>query len=150
MKKGLLVGLLMVGWVVGQTTTDVMVAVKNAVTPSSVALTISASQGDGGTCVITKLNGGQITFSYTCNSSDGKTTMRSGVIQSSGTVVSSNVIAFGDILCVLVLNPTASVVTLGSVGPAASKGIAWSCSTNIGIGGQTPIVNGGVSWLGGV
>src|ERR1035437_7763844 len=130
MKKILLVGLLVVGWAAGQTTTDVMVTVKNAVTPSSIALTISASQGDGGTCVITKLNGGQITFSFTCNSSDSKTTLRSGVIQSSGTVVSTNTIVFGDVGCILVLNPTTVAVTLGSVGPAASKGIAWSCTTN--------------------
>lgn len=146
MKKGLLVGLLMVGWAVGQTTTDVMVAVRNTVTQSSAALSINASQGDGGTCTITKLTGGQINFSYSCSSIDNKTTLRSGVIQSNGTVASSSVIVFGDILCMLVINPTAVAVTMGSIGPAASKGIAWSCSTNITSGGNTAIVNGGIVW----
>lgn len=130
---------------VAQTVQDAHAAVKSAVLTSTPAVTITATQGDGGSCVLTKLQGGQINLGVTCSSTDGKTVKRT-TITSQSTAAKFTDILFGDVFCLLVTNPTAAAVTMGSVGPAPPKGIAWSCTTGITDGGSTALVAGAVSW----
>src|SRR5512143_1441081 len=113
MRTALLLSLLLLPALHSQTVNDALTATKNALTNSTVAVTVTASQGDGGSCTITKVAGGQINFSYLCASADGKTTLRSGAVQSNAAAASSQGMLFGDVLCLLVLNPTSAPVTMG-------------------------------------
>ncbi len=129
-----------------QTVTEAMAADKLALTNSTNVTTITASQGDGGSCSITKISGGQIIFTWSCASADGKQTLRPGPIQSLSTTASSVGMLFGDILCLIGINPTSTAVSMGSIGSVPAKGIGWTCTTSITGGGSTVPTGGTVIW----
>jgi len=121
-----------------------------ALTDNTVALTVTASQGDGSSCTLSKLKGGSIAVSLACQSADGKISVKSGALRAAGSAVQTTPFGFGDVLCLLGINPTGSPVTMGSLGSIPASGVAWSCSTNIrangAVTGQTVPVNGSVVW----
>jgi len=129
-----------------QSVTDMSNSVALASTDSIVAVTITASQGDGGSCTITKLKSGTIAWTYSCADATAKTTARSAVIRSNATAPVVMPLGQGDVLCLIAMNPTAAPVTLGSLGSVPAKGIGWSCTTNITGGGQTAPSNGSITW----
>lgn len=131
----------------GQNIADVANILTAARQGQSVALTITASQGDGTTCTIKKLSGGKINAVLSCTSGDATVTASAGIVRVGGATVQFFPFGFGDVICYIVLNPTTAAVTLGSYGPIPSNGLGWTCTTNIQPAGtQTPIVAGSVSW----
>ncbi len=150
MKHLLMIVFISVITLYGQTTADVIDIEFRAAAVSSIAISITAVQGDGVSCFLTKAAGGKITLSTSCSSADGKTTYNAGVIRSNGTTTSIVALGFGDVLCLLGVNPTASASAMGSLGNVPANGVAWSCSTNIRtagtITGQSAPVAGSVVW----
>jgi hypothetical protein len=145
--KLLILLLLSLGCLSAQSVTDVMNAVKLASASSSTLLTLTASQGDGGTLKITKNNGAAISATVSWSSADGKIAEQSAVLKASGTATLAKFLSFGDVACLLGVNPTVAAVTIGSVGSVPTNGIGWSCSTNItSTGMQTTPVSGTAVW----
>lgn len=150
MKKLLALSLLCLGLVYGQDVTSILGSQQLALTNSTVALTVTASQGDGTVCTLTKLATSTITAVMKCTSGDGKTTIGQQPLKATGTVTSM-LFGMGDVLCILVINPTSTATpVMGSMPAIPATSIGWSCSTNIrtngSITGQTALTNGSVSW----
>ncbi len=129
---------------------DVLNAKLSAAAASTNAVTVVASQGDGASCSIVKQANGKIAANVVCVASDGKTSLTSAVLRSNGTQTTPLLVDFGDICGLVVVNPTASVATVGSVGAVPANGIAWQFSTNVRVAGavtgQTPLVSGSIVW----
>lgn len=129
---------------------DVQNAKQAAFSTSTIALTVTASQGDGTVCTLNKVANGQIYAILACSSSDGKTALTSTNLRSNSTSTYGFTWGLGDVLCLIGVNPTATASTMGSLGPVPANGIAWSCSTNIRVGGavtgQTAPTSGSVTW----
>lgn len=126
-----------------QDITSVMNAVAIAKSTTSSILTVTAAQGDGTSCVLTKASHPTILATWVCTNGANKT---SETLASSGSAVNAITRESGDVGCIFLFNPTATAVTMGSIGPAPAGGMAWSCSTNITAGGQTAIQNGSATW----
>jgi hypothetical protein len=133
-----------------QTVADSLNTDALALTDNTVALTVTASSGDGSSCTLTKLKGGAIAVSLACQTADGKIAVKSGTLRATGPAVLTMPFGFADVLCFLAINPTAAPVTVGSLGSIPASGVGWSCSTNIrtsgSVTGQTVPVNGSVVW----
>jgi uncharacterized Zn-binding protein involved in type VI secretion len=133
-----------------QTVADVQNEIASSKTNNTVALTVTASQGDGTVCTLKKQSGSSIVASLSCVSGDGKTVLNSGTLRSTGATTQFLPFGFGDVLCLLGINSTATAATMGSLGTIPVNGLGWSCSTNIASGGvitgQTAPVNGSVVW----
>ena len=135
----------------GQTTVkDVMNTSAAAYTNSTVAVSVTATQGDGTACALHKVTNGQIFLSMSCTSADGKTTVSGAAFRSNSTAVQTFPWGLGDVLCLVAANPTATAATVGSLGAVPANAVAWSCSTNIRTGGaitgQTTPTSGSVTW----
>jgi len=133
-----------------QSVTDVQSLQAQALTASTVVLTVTASQGDGTVCTLTKSSGGSISAVLACKTPDGKTTFSGATLRSSSAASYGFSWGFSDVLCLIGVNPTTTAVPMGSLGTAPVNGIAWSCSTNIRsagtIIGQTAPTSGTVAW----
>ena len=134
-----------------QTVSDVQNEASLARTNNTVALTVTATQGDGSACKVVKQAGASIVATLSCTSGDGKTVINSGTLRAGASSTPQvSMLMLGDVLCLLAINPTPAAVTLGSLGTVPINGLAWSCSTNIEtagvVTGQTAPVNGSVVW----
>ncbi len=117
--------------------------------PPVQVLSITASQGDGTTCVANKSLGPVIYMSLVCLQTNG--TLKTAVLKVSGTVPSSAIFGLGNVTCLFLLNPTAAAIpALGSWTAIPANGVGWQCTTDIVMAGvatgQTPVVAGAVSW----
>jgi hypothetical protein len=112
-----------------------------------VVLTIVANQGDGTICTATKIFGSTINLSLTCTNPAGSA---SASLKATGSSVTSMQWGFGDVSCLLLVNPTAQPITQGSFAAIPPAAVGWQCSTNIRAGGvvsgQAPIVIGTGYW----
>ena len=134
------------GLLLGQNVADVAASITYARTSSTIVATITATLGDGTICQIIKLNLPKINARLQCTSADGKSVYGSAPLTSTSTATWVLPFGYGDVTCLLGVNPTASPVTMGGLGSIPSNGIGWSCTTNISGSGQTPLVNGSVTW----
>jgi hypothetical protein len=129
--------------------TDVLSMIDALRANQSTALTITASQGDGTTCIITKFAGTSPHISLKCIPGDGKSQLSQANL-SLGTAVQTMFWGYGDVACLLAINPTAAAVVVGTLGSVPASAIAWSCSTNVDVAGvpvsQTAIISGSVVW----
>jgi hypothetical protein len=131
--------------------TDVL-SLANVVTGSQVlAFSLTASQGDGTACAVAKITGAALTAILRCTPGDGRASMSAEVLKAgTATAVQSFTLAYGDTFCLLVMNPTAAAVTMGSLGSIPAVGLGWSCTTNIRtaglITGNTAPVTGSIAW----
>ena len=128
------------------TVIDVMNSIQLATGTVTNSLTITATSGDGTVCKLNKIAGASIGFNTSCVSVDGKTSDNSRVLRSAGgTALLFMPFGFGDVLCLLQINPTAGVLS-----NIPANGVGYSCSTNIRtagtITGQSAIVTGQVVW----
>jgi len=145
--KSLLCWMLLACAAPAQDVTDLANAKNAAMRGSTNVLSIAASQGDGTVCMVNKIAGSSVNAQLTCTSSDGKIrTAKSLTANSSSSLVQTTILSQGDVLCLIAVNPTSTAISMGSLGAVPSVGLAWSCTTNITSGGQTPIVSGSVAW----
>ena len=132
-----------------QSIADVLSLIDSAKTTQTLVLTVTASQGDGTVCTLTKFAGAKPYVGLKCVPGDkvSQITQSNLVLE---TTVQTLPWGYGDVLCLLAANPTAAAVTLGSLGSIPAASLAWQCSTNIETGGivtgQTVPVAGTVSW----
>ena len=117
--------------------------------PPTTVLTVKATQGDGTICQAAKEPGSTVFLVLTCTS--GGTTVKGAVLQSTDTIVSGTTFGYGDVLCLLRVNPTATAQpAIGAFPALPAVSVAWQCSTNIrtagAVSGQTALVSGSVSW----
>ena len=130
-----------------QDVTDVASILLLARTTTTTVLTITASQGDGSTCTMSKVTGNSINVMLACNTSDSKTQVTSVQVRSSSTTAQWMPFGFGSVLCILGLNPTTGPVSAGTFVSIPANSLAWRCTTNISATGmQTTPVSGSVSW----
>lgn len=116
--------------------------------------TITASQGDGTACTITKLAGSAIIFIQACTNAVATASLPPIVRASGTTAATTEILSAGDVMCMLLINPTTAAITMGTLGPAPANGIAWTCTTNIrssqasgsSVTGQTTPVTGSLTW----
>jgi hypothetical protein len=117
-----------------------------AITNSTLALTVTAAQGDGTICTLTKMSGGSINAGLKCVSADGKSSLASTILQSKGSKFFALEWGMGDIMCLIGVNPTSSAAVMGSLASVPANTVTWSCTTNITGGGNTAPTAGSVSW----
>jgi len=133
-----------------QDVTGLANAIQAALDTSTVAVSVTATQGDGTTCSINKLAGTVIAFALKCQTSDGKTQSTSQIIRSTSAVPWTTTFGLGDVMFLLAFNPTTAAVPEGSLGSIAISSLGWSYTTNIrtngSISGQTAPVVGQISW----
>jgi hypothetical protein len=145
--KSFLSLMLLAGVALAQDVTDLANAKNAAARGSTNVLSITASQGDGTVCMVNKIAGSSVNAQLACTSADGKIrTSKSLTASSSSNLVQTTILSQGDVLCLIAVNPTGNAVSMGSLGSVPSVGLAWSCTTNMAAGGQTPIVSGSVTW----
>jgi hypothetical protein len=129
--------------------TDILSMFDATKATQNIALTITASQGDGTKCTITKFAGAKPYMGLKCVPGDGISQLSQENL-TLGTTLQTIVWGYGDVLCLLAVNPTAAAITVGSLGSVPAVSLAWSCSTNIDTAGvptgQTAIVAGTVAW----
>jgi hypothetical protein len=150
MKNTLLLGIMLAASSYAQSgITDILSMIDATKAAQSIALTITASQGDNTKCTITKFAGSKPYVGLKCIPGDGISQL-SQANMTLGTTVQTLFWGYGDVACLLALNPTAAAVTIGSLGSVSAVSLAWSCSTNIDTAGvptgQTAIVAGSVAW----
>lgn len=137
------------GLAAAQDANVIQTAIQRALTPNTAVLTVTASQGDGSSIVLTKSPGNNIDFTARLTNA-GTSTATMQPIRGTSTAPISYLLDAGDALCLLVVNGTSAAVAMGSVGNVAANSLAWSCSTNIRntgqVTGQTALVSGSVSW----
>jgi hypothetical protein len=128
---------------------DILSTINAAKAQQSVVLTIAATQGDGTKCTITKFAGIKPYIGLACFPGDGASQLSQANL-TLGPALQTMFWGYGDVGCLLAINPTAAPVTVGSLGSVAAVSLAWSCSTNISTAGvptgQTAIVAGSVAW----
>ena len=129
-----------------QTVLDVMNSILLSRTTSTTILTLTASQGDGGTLKLVKNSGSTISLTTTWTSASGSISDQSSVMRASGTVALTKAISYGDTTCLIGVNPTAASIAMGSIPAIPANGIGWSCATNITGGAQTTPVSGTAVW----
>lgn len=121
-----------------------------AVTNSTVVLTVTATSGDGSVCTMTKLPSAVISATLKCASSDGKTSQTNQVLRSTSTSTTFIPWGFGDVFCMLFVNPTTAAVTAGTLGSVPANSIGYSCTSftrlNGTVSGNTAPSTGSVSW----
>lgn len=133
----------------GQDATTVMDAINLANHPPVTILTMTASQGDGTVCKASKVAGSTIYLTLACTSSG--VVLNGTTLKATGTLVSSTTFDYGDVLCLFLVNPTATAIAAtGSWTAIPAVSVGWQCSTNIrtagSVSGQTALVAGSVSW----
>jgi hypothetical protein len=132
-----------------QSIVDVQAMLDAAKSAQSVLVTITASQGDLTSCKIVKYSGPAPHIGLSCTPGDGKSVLSQANL-TLGTTLQTLPFGYGDVLCLVVANPTAAAVTVGSIGSVPASGLAWQCATNISAGGivtgQGPLVSGTASW----
>jgi hypothetical protein len=140
----------LVGICSGQDIRDVLNIQSLAATTNTLAVSVTATQGDGTVCKLTKVSVASIALLISCASSDGKITLGTATVRATGTSTPILPVGQGDVVCLVVVNPTTAAVPFGSLGSVPANSVAWTCSTNIrtagAISGQTVPVNGSVSW----
>ncbi len=134
-----------------QDVTTVATAEQLALTTNTVAVTITATQGDGTVCTLSKSAGNAIGLTLRCVTAQaaGPGFTYTSTLRGSGAAIALP-FGLGDVLCLVGINPTGAPVTLGSLGPIPATGAAWSCTSNIRtagtVTGQTAPTAGSVSW----
>jgi len=149
MKVLLLIFILTVSSYAQASITDILSVIDATRATQNVVLTVTASQGDGTVCTITKYAGATPHIGLRCIPGDGKSQLSQANL-SLGTTLQTMFWGYGDVACLLVVNPTAAAITVGSLGSVPATSLAWSCSTNVDVAGvpasQTAIVSGSVAW----
>jgi hypothetical protein len=132
-----------------QDTPAVERAIQFIFNPPTPVLTVTATQGDGTSCTIGKIAGATINAYLNCvNATFGA---KATFLTAGGATATNMVWGYGDVLCVLVLNPTATAIAAaGSMPAVPAVSIGWQCSTNIrtngAVTGQALPITGSVSW----
>lgn len=133
-----------------QDVTAVLNGEQLALTQTSVILTVTATGGDGSVCTLVKIPSNTISATLKCQTADGKTTTGQQPLRSTSASPVFMPWGFGDIFCMIVVNPTAAAVTEGSLGSIPANSVGWSCTSftrlNGTISGNTAPSNGSVSW----
>ena len=136
----LLIGLLFASSIFAQTVVDVAGIATLAQQTATIAQTITGT--DGTVRNIVKQPSTTIYATFNCTNTDGKSTLKTVQIQTTDTFSYSVILGQSTVLRLIGVNPTAAIVSFGSVGSAPVKGIVWSCSTGDGI----TIKTGSVVW----
>jgi hypothetical protein len=123
-----------------QDATGISDAIYRAIAPLTPLVTLTSV--DGTVCQLVKLASPTIYASYQCQSADKKTSVNWAPVKSASAAASFLTFGLGpNTLCVVALNPTASAVTMGSLGSVPASGISWSCAKD-----QSTIVAGTAVW----
>lgn len=132
----------------GQDAGEVQRAVNHALATTAAPITITASQGDGTSLIFTKRASITINFGYQVKNAAGQV-LDGGSVDVAPTG-QSMVITYGDVTCLVYVNPGTAAVTVGSLGSVPASSLAYACSTNIrssgAVTGQTAIVSGTIAW----
>jgi hypothetical protein len=134
----------------GQTMTDVQSMLNAVKSTTTVLATITAQFGDGTVCTITKFAGSVPHVGLKCVPGDAKSLLTQANL-TLGSTLQTLPFGYGDVLCLVAVNPTGTAITLGSMGTVPAVGMAWQCSSNIesattGVTGQTSLVSGTATW----
>jgi hypothetical protein len=121
--------------------------------PPALVLNVTAAQGDGTTCTAFKSAGAAIYLSLSCNNTvpGSLGSLKTATLLSTGNTPTSSLWNLGDVMCLFLINPTATAIPAqGSWTAIPAVSVGWQCSTNIrtngSISGQTAVVAGAVSW----
>ena len=121
-----------------QSVQDVQNLATLVASPFTVLQTITGS--DGTVCTLAKVPGATILAYFQCALAGQA--LKPVEFSSTSTKSGYILLAQGQVMCMIALNPTASAVSWGSIGIAPAVGVAWSCAN--GPGGT--VVSGTTNW----